>query len=111
MDHNYLKLETLLIDKTIISLSKKSGLIKPLDPNSLSGCSYDLRAGQILRSRNKMSSFDLSTEYVVESGECVTVETLEEVNIRTLPLFGVIVNKHSILAKGFFHPITTVDPG
>lgn len=107
-----LKDQNVLIDKQIVDLALNHNLINPFDESFLSGCSYDLRVGSVLRSRNRLSTYDLSKNtYVIESGECITIETLEEVDFRDILLFGIISNKHSILAKGLFHPITTIDPG
>lgn len=102
----------LLIDREIERLVKEKEIIFPFDPNLLSGCTYDLRAGAHLSSRNRLRRFDLSKgEYVIESGECVTIHSLETINFREVPIFGSIGNKHTILAKGLFHPSTTIDPG
>lgn len=103
---------SIIVDKEIIELVKSINLIAPFDPNLLSGCSYDIRAGSKIISRNRTSEFNLDKEpYVIESGECVTVLSLEEFSFRDKPLFGILVNKHSLLGQGLFHPITTVDPG
>jgi deoxycytidine triphosphate deaminase len=104
--------QNVLVDRQFKELVAAHGLLKPFDEKLLSGCAYDLRVGNILRSRNRLASFDLGrAEYVVESGECVTIDTLEEIDFRSRLLFGYVVNKHTILAKGFFHPATTVDAG
>lgn len=104
--------QTVLVDSQIEQMSLSEGLIEPFEPDCLSGCSYDLRAGGVLRSRTRLGSFDLNTNsYIVESGECITVESFEKVNLAAPLMFAVIANKHSVLAKGIFHPITTVDPG
>ena len=106
------KNQNFLIDKQIIELSKTNSLITHFDENLLSGCSYDLRVGQIVRSRSRLSTFNLNDEkYYAESGECFTIETLEEVNLRDTVAYGLIFNKHAILGEGLFHPATTVDPG
>lgn len=102
----------LLTDEQISHLAQSAALIAPFEPALLSGCSYDLRVGKTVRSRNRGRTFNIeATEYHIESGECVTFESLESVDFRTTPLFGWIVNKHSVLAKGLVHPITKVDPG
>ena len=102
----------LLTDEDITKLAESAALIVPFEPAMLSGCAYDLRAGKTVRSRNRGRTFNIEkSEYHVESGECVTFETLEAVDFRTTLLFGWIVNKHSVLAKGLAHPITKVDPG
>lgn len=104
--------QNFLIDKQIIELSNSKGLITNFDENFLSGCSYDLRVGKTVRSRSRLTTFDLDKhEYYAESGECFTIETLERVNLRDTLSYGLIFNKHSILGKGLFHPATTVDPG
>lgn len=106
------KNQNFLIDKQIIELSETKGFITNFDQSLLSGCSYDLRVGNIVRSRSRLSTFDLDKkEYYAESGECFTIETLEEVNLNDPLSYGLIFNKHSILGKGLFHPATTVDPG
>lgn len=106
------KNSSILVDKDIIELVNSRNLITPFDKNLLSGCSYDIRAGTKIISRNRTSEFDLSkSPYVIESGECVTIQTLEEFSLRDKQLFGIIANKHSVLGQGLFHPITTVDPG
>ena len=103
---------SILVDKNIIELVSTDNLISPFDPNLLSGCSYDIRVGSLITSRNRTAQFDLDKEpYVIESGECVTITSLEEFSFRNKSFFGIIVNKHSILGQGLFHPITTVDPG
>lgn len=90
----------------------EKNLISPFQLDLLSGCSYDLRVGGKLTSRNRLSSFDLSkASYVFESGECITVDTMEAINLREVAAFGIIANKHSLAATGIFHPITTIDPG
>ena len=114
----------LLSDVAISRLCVQNHLIRPFDPEMLSGCSYDLRAGTKLRSRNREQSFDLdSAPYVIESGECVTLTTLETVDFRepfslelggetvTAYMSALILNKHTIVATGLFHPDTSVDPG
>jgi deoxycytidine triphosphate deaminase len=101
----------ILTDEEITALAE-AGAISPFDPALLSGCSYDLRAGTILRSRNRARTFNLEKgEYYVESGECVTIETHEKLDFSSTLLFGFVTNKHSMLARGIFHPITKVDPG
>lgn len=102
-----------LIDRDILELVARHKIIDPLDPNLLSGCSYDLRVGPEVRSRNRQRKFDLSEgkEFFVEAGECVTFQTMEKLNFREPPLFAYVVNKHSVLARGIVHPITKVDPG
>jgi deoxycytidine triphosphate deaminase len=102
---------SILVDNAIAKLAA-AGTIKPFDPSKLSGCSYDLRAGKPLRSRNRGRVFDISSNpYEIESGECVTVETLEVLDFSDPLLFGFVVNKHAVLARGLSHPITKVDPG
>lgn len=102
----------LLTDEDLARLAEAAGLIKPFDPSLLSGCSYDLRVGKIVRSRNLRRTYNAeAADYYVESGECVTFQTLEEVDFRATLAFGWIVNKHSVLARGLVHPITKVDPG
>jgi deoxycytidine triphosphate deaminase len=104
--------QNILIDAQIIDLVTRYKIIDNFDPVLLSGCSYDLRIGQYLRSRNRSQTFDLSrNDFYVEGGECITFETLETLNFRNPVLFGFIVNKHTILARGLFHPITKIDPG
>ena len=111
-NENVIAGQTILTDDEMERLISEEKLISPFDPALLSGCSYDLRVGGKLTSRNKLSSFDLSkSDYVVESGECVTVDTLESIDLRNLAVFGVVANKHSLVATGLFHPITTIDPG
>jgi len=103
---------SILVDSQIIELVEKGSLISPFDPTLLSGCSYDLRVGDILISRNKTQQFDLKKEsYIIETNECITIETLEEISLKDKNIFAIIVNKHSVLGHGLFHPITTVDPG
>jgi len=103
---------SILVDKDIIELVSSINLISPFDKYLLSGCSYDIRAGSKLISRNRTSEFNLSKEpYVIESGECVTIQSLETFSLRDKQLFAIITNKHSVLGQGLFHPITTVDPG
>lgn len=105
-------IDGLLVDHQIEILAKNNCLIKPFEKICLSGCSYDLRVGSNLSSRNRQSSFDLNSEsYIIESGECITIETMEYIDFKDLPFYGLISNKHSILAKGVFHPITSIDPG
>lgn len=105
-------LSGLLTDEDITNLAETAALITPFEQSMLSGCAYDLRVGKTVRSRNRGRTFNVeAAEYYVESGECVTFQTLETVDFRTTLLFGWIVNKHSILAKGLVHPITKVDPG
>jgi deoxycytidine triphosphate deaminase len=102
----------ILTDHDLEALVASQKIIDPFDIEQLSGCSYDLRAGKTLRSRNRGRTFNLArTDYEIESGECVTFETFEIVNFRRPLLFGFVVNKHSILAKGLVHPITKIDPG
>lgn len=106
------KNQNFLIDTEIIELSLTKQLIKQFDESLLSGCSYDLRVGNIVRSRSRLTKIDIETkEFFAQSGECFTIETLEEVNLRDNILYGLIFNKHSVLGKGLFHPATTVDPG
>jgi len=102
-----------LIDRDILDLASRFNVIDPFDPDMLSGCSYDLRVGKQARSRNRMMKFSLDSgkDFYIESGECVTIETLEVLNFREPPLFGYVVNKHSVLARGLVHPITKIDPG
>jgi len=101
-----------LIDKEIIQLSNQFNLISPLEEKNLSGNSYDLRVGNMLTSRNHSSTFDISKDsYAIESGEVVTISTMENINFLNILCSGIICNKHSILARGLFHPITTIDPG
>jgi deoxycytidine triphosphate deaminase len=103
---------TILSDFDLEKLAKEVGLIAPFEDECLSGASYDLRVGGKLSSRNRLKTFDLAlSDYIVESGECVTIDTFETLNLRGQALFGVIANKHSLAALGLFHPITTVDPG
>ena len=102
----------IFIDLDIQRLSEAKGLVSPFDPGRLSGCSYDLCVGSKLTSRNRLANFDLTKDdYVVESGECITIDTLETINLREVNAFGVVANKHSLAATGLFHPSTTVDPG
>jgi deoxycytidine triphosphate deaminase len=111
----------LLSDTEIERLAAEGRLILPFDPDLLSGCAYDLRVGSELRSRNRQGRFDLArSPYVIGSGECVTVRTLEVIDLRDpflldgdIPayMFAMILNKHTILATGLFHPATSVDPG
>ncbi|UYN96059.1 MAG: hypothetical protein KIT25_03700 [Enhydrobacter sp.] len=101
-----------LTDVQIEELVGAHNLISHFDAKLLSGCSYDLRVGSALKSRNRQTSFDLlKADYIVESGECITINSLEEIDFRSVLLFGYIANKHSIVATGLFHPITTIDPG
>lgn len=102
----------LLTDEDLERLARESGSINPFDERMLSGCSYDLRMGAVLRSRNRARVIRLEEgEYSIESGECVSFETLEVLDFRSPLLFGFVINKHSVLARGLFHPITKVDPG
>jgi deoxycytidine triphosphate deaminase len=103
-----------LIDRDIIELVGRHGIIEPFEIEMLSGCSYDLRVGKEVRSRHRKKKFELSDdkdEFFIESGECVTFQTMEELNFREPPPFGFVVNKHTVLARGIVHPITKVDPG
>lgn len=101
-----------LIDKEILLLCRKHRLIDPFEQNNLSGNSYDLRVGDVLSSRNLSATFYICSEpYIVESGEVVTIKTYEKVDFFSVLCSGFICNKHSILAKGLFHPITSIDPG
>lgn len=102
-----------LIDRDIVDLVTRFKVIDPFNPDKLSGCSYDLRVGKEARSRNRVMKFklDAGNDFYIEAGECVTVETLEVVNFREPKLFGYVVNKHSVLARGLVHPITKIDPG
>jgi deoxycytidine triphosphate deaminase len=103
---------SLMSDNDIEQLVTNIGAIEPFEPALLSGCSYDLRVGRPLRSRNRSRVFDLSKgDFSIESGECITFETMETLNFAKTALFGFVVNKHSVLAKGLVHPITKVDPG
>jgi deoxycytidine triphosphate deaminase len=102
----------LVTDIELEQLVKDFAVIAPFAPELLSGCSYDLRIGKPIRSRNRSRVFDLSKgDFSIESGETVTFETMEILDFSRVPLFGFIVNKHSVLAKGLAHPITKVDPG
>ncbi len=104
--------ERLLIDVNIKALADKCGIIENFDEKLLSGCSYDLRIGPTVRSRNRLETYNITNDsYIVESGECITIESWESVNFKNVLLCGIIANKHSILAKGLFHPITIIDPG
>ena len=59
----------LLTDREIEELACTQGLMKNFDSTYLSGCAYDLRAGVILRSRNRESTFDLTkSEFHVSPG-------------------------------------------
>lgn len=105
-------LNNFFIDSELVELSEKFGLIEPLLIENLSGNSYDLRVGRLLSSRNRSSTFEIyNKSYFIESGEVVTINTLEKINFFSMLSAGIICNKHSILAKGLFHPITTIDPG
>jgi len=95
--------------------------LDPINFDLLSGCAYDARVGKFLKSRNRQASWKFADkgEYVIESGESVTIETQEEFNFRDsieidghkYYLFALVYNKHTILGKGLFHPTTAVDPG
>jgi deoxycytidine triphosphate deaminase len=103
-----------LIDRDIVDLVHRYAVISPFEPDMLSGCSYDLRLGSEIRSRNRKQKFELSqerNEFHIEAGECITFQTLEELNFREPPLFGFVVNKHTMLARGIVHPTTKIDPG
>lgn len=101
-----------LTDIELLKLSERFDIISPIEKDNLSGCSYDLRVGKSLSSRNLSNNFDISNEpYYIESGEVVTINTLEKIDFRQLLCMGIICNKHSILAKGIFHPMTVIDPG
>jgi deoxycytidine triphosphate deaminase len=103
---------SLVTDVELEQLVKDFGVIDPFEPELLSGCSYDLRIGKPIRSRNRSRVFDLSKDdFSIESGEAVTFDTMEVLDFKRILLFGFIVNKHSVLAKGLVHPITKVDPG
>src|SRR5438874_1253668 len=89
-----------LIDHDIIDLVSRYRIIEPFDKRLLSGCSCDLRVGAEVRSRQRKRRFELSkekNEFCIKSGECVTFQTLEELNFRDPPLFGFVVNKHTVL--------------
>ncbi|PLX95377.1 MAG: hypothetical protein C0621_03880 [Desulfuromonas sp.] len=106
------EIKNFFIDKEIEYLAVKHNVISNFESDCLSGASYDLRVGSTVVSRNKQSTFDISnSSYIVESGEVVTIETLEKIDFNAFLCSGIISNKHSILAKGFFHPITVIDPG
>ena len=101
-----------LIDIEISKFAEEGRVISEFDPAMLSGCSYDLRVGRVVRSRNRGRPHDLKKgDFQFESGECITFETLETIDFDNPLLFGFVVNKHSVLAKGLVHPITKVDPG
>jgi deoxycytidine triphosphate deaminase len=102
-------------------LAETQGLIHPFAADLLSGCAYDLRAGAVLRSRNRETSHDLAREdYLIECGECITVNTLEVIDFsKSYELEGMqgvqfiahVINKHGLVAWGLFHPATVIDPG
>lgn len=102
----------ILTDSEIEELVKSEAILTSFDSSFLSGCSYDLRIGRSVRSRNRSRLFDLTKrDYSFESGECITFETIETINFSQMSLFGIVVNKHSVLARGIVHPITKIDPG
>lgn len=106
--------QNFLIDRDIIILadSGKLFLDGTFAPQQLSGCAYDLRAGNRLTSRNRSITIDIASEgYVVQPGEVVTIVSKEIIDLSDPLLVGIIGNSHTQLSQGVFHPISTVDPG
>lgn len=103
-----------LTDKNIEDLVSSGKLFADSTflPKQLSGCAYDLRAGKNLTSRNRGVVVEISTDgYVIQPGELVTIQTLEYIDLSNPLLMGLIVNSHTLLSLGLYHPITTIDPG
>lgn len=109
-------------DEQIQILVERFGIIQPFNAALLSPCSYDLRAGKEVRSRSRQGSHDLAKagDYFVECGECITLDSLEELNFRdevNIEGWGKcyigahVLNKHRLVGFGLFHPGTSVDPG
>ena len=103
-----------LTDSDIKKLVSKGSLFinETFSEKQLTGCAYDLRAGKNFTSRNRELPNEIGAEgYVVQPGEIITVQTLENVDLSNPLLLGLIVNSHTQLSQGLFHPITTIDPG
>ncbi|MBI5102391.1 MAG: hypothetical protein HZB33_11220 [Nitrospirae bacterium] len=103
-----------LIDKDIVTLvdNGKLFLEDTFEQLQLSGCAYDLRAGNRLTSRNRSITIDLDSEgYIIQPGEVVTIVSKERLDLSDPLLLGIIANSHTQLSQGVFHPISTVDPG
>lgn len=107
------KTQNALVDNELVALAAEGKVIETaFDAKQLSGCAYDLRAGNSLTSRQRGQQFDLSKDpFVVESGEVVTIQSMEEVNFLDPLCYGLILSSHTQLSQGVFHPTTSVDPG
>jgi deoxycytidine triphosphate deaminase len=107
------KTQNALVDSELVALAAEGKVITAaFEAKQLSGCAYDLRAGDSLTSRQRGQQFDLTKEpFVVESGEVVTIRSMEELNYLDPLCCGLILTSHTQLSQGVFHPTTSVDPG
>jgi deoxycytidine triphosphate deaminase len=107
------KTQNALVDVELIALAAEGKVFaEGFEPRQLSGCAYDLRAGDTLTSRQRGQQFDLAEEpFVLQPGEVATVQTIEKLNFRDPLCYSLIFSSHTQLSQGLFHPTTSVDPG
>jgi deoxycytidine triphosphate deaminase len=105
--------QNVLTDVDIALLaSRRQLIVSGFEAANLSGAAYDLRAGDVLISRQRSNSVDLtSEEFVLLPGEVITIQSLEYVNLDNPICVGIIHSSHTQVSQGVFHPTTSIDPG
>lgn len=115
MTHLFAKrTQNLLVDSDIVALVNSGRLFRGgFDAAFLGSVAYDLRADTSIASRNRTRTFVVSPqqEFVIEPGEVVTIETIEDLDFTDPLMVGLILTNHTQASVGLFHPTTSVDAG